>query len=177
VLRSALEPAPPGALSSTIGARIAAGFAAQPVAQRRQQVIRTAADFIGAPYLWGGRSVPLREFPSKIAGVDCSGLVNLAFRATALNIPRDAHEQWMRAKKIDQPEPADLIFLSEQNHPAKIVHVMLYAGEGGLIEAPGTGLMVRRIEAAKRLGRPLSEVKSGDVIDGQTISFGSYLAQ
>ena len=67
------------------------------------------------------------------------------------------------------------MFLSKPNDPSTIVHVMLYAGDGWLIEAPGTGLVVRRISVAERLGRPLNQLKPGDRIHEQTISFGTYL--
>jgi len=168
VLRSAIQPVSPR------DAAPASATTHLPLPQQRQAIVRAAEAFIGTPYLWGGRSPATAG--AATTGVDCSGLVNLAYRSVGMQIPRDAHEQWMRATNIERPEPADLIFLSEKNHPAKIVHVMLDAGDGWLIEAPGTGLTVRRIEAAKRLGRPLRELKSGDVIDGQTMSFGSYLA-
>jgi len=132
----------------------------------RQAVIRSAGLFIGDPYYWGGRS------PS---GVDCSGLVNLAYRSAGVAIPRDAHEQFLRAKRVTTLQPGDLIFLSERSNPERIVHVMLYAGEGEIIEGPGTGKAVHRIALAKRLGRPLDELSPGAVVDEQTVFFGSYL--
>lgn len=133
---------------------------------RRQTVIRNAALFVGDPYYWGGRSPD---------GIDCSGLVNLAYRSAGVDVPRDAHEQFLRAKPVTALQPADLIFLSERSNPKRIVHVMLYAGEGEIIEGPGTGLTVRRIALADRLGQPMDQLAPGDVIDGQTVFFGSYL--
>lgn len=141
-------------------------LAALSPANRRQAIIRQAALFVGDPYYWGGRS------PS---GVDCSGLVNLAYRGAGLNIPRDAHEQFLRAHPVAALQPADLIFLSEPSNPARIVHVMLYAGEGEIIEGPGTGLTVRRIALTQRLGRSTEQLAPGGIIDGQTVTFGSYL--
>lgn len=102
----------------------------------RQNIIRAAKLFLGTPYLWGGRSG---------SAVDCSGLVNLAYRASGIDVPRDAHEQWMLAKPITKNElkPADLIFLAKENAPKTIVHVMLFLGKDDFIEAPGTGKTVR----------------------------------
>lgn len=148
-------------------------------ADRRQAVIRNAALFVGDPYYWGGRSpaggLTPKGSDAAVTGIDCSGLVNLAYRSAGVDIPRDAHEQFLRAKSISALQPADLVFLSERSNPKRIVHVMLYAGEGEIIEGPGTGLTVRRIALAQRLGRPLDEVSPGAVIEEQTVFFGSYL--
>ena len=142
---------------------------------RRRMIIRNAEQLLGDPYYWGGRS-PRAHPPSEtVTGVDCSGLVNLTYRTAGVDIPRDAHEQWLRARRIHTPQPADLIFLSERNNPRHIVHVMLYAGDGAVIEGPATGTVVRRINFAERLGRSLDQVPSGTLIDGQTVSYGSYL--
>lgn len=143
-----------------------------PLAERRQAVVRAAALLLGDPYLWGGRSP---ADPAQAAtGVDCSGLVNLAHRSAGIDIPRDAHEQSLRARPVHTLQPADLIFLSERHDPGRIVHVMLYAGDGQVIEGPGTGLAVRKIALTERLGKPAEPLAPGAVIDGQTLSFGSY---
>jgi len=150
-------------------------LAALPPLEQRRTIVRHAERFLGAPYFWGGRS-PVRDGPgSQVTGVDCSGLVNLAFRAAGIDIPRDAHEQFLRARRINALQPADLIFLSERSNPDHIVHVMLYAGDGEVIEGPGTGQPVRRIAITKRLGQSLDWLTSGAVVDGQTVSFGTYL--
>jgi len=43
-----------------------------------------ASHFLGAPYLWGGRSP---------TGFDCSGLVQMATFAVGVQLPRDSHQQ------------------------------------------------------------------------------------
>jgi cell wall-associated NlpC family hydrolase len=139
---------------------------------RRELILRNAHLFIGDRYYWGGRS-PVT--PDATSGVDCSSLVNLAYRAAGVTIPRDAHEQWMRATPVAALQPADLIFLSEQDHPKRIVHVMMYTGDNEVIEGPGTGAAVRLIAIQERLKKPLDALAPGDVIDGQTVYFGSYL--
>lgn len=144
--------------------------------ERRRAVLRAAGLFIGDAYYWGGRSpAAARGQPAGVTGVDCSGLVNLAHRAVGVDIPRDAHEQFLRAAPITALQPADLIFLSERSQPDRIVHVMLYAGNGALIEGPGTGEAVRRTTVAQRLGRPESELSPGVVVEDQTVFFGSFL--
>lgn len=46
--------------------------------------VAVALGFLGAPYLWGGRTV---------AGVDCSGLVQVARQAAGFDCPRDSDMQ------------------------------------------------------------------------------------
>ena len=155
--------------------------------ETREQVIRSAALLIGDPYYWGGRSPAARVDPAgppgtleasapvAVTGVDCSGLTNLAYRTAGIDIPRDAHEQYLRATPVQELQPGDLIFLSEAGNPNRIVHVMLYAGEGEIIEGPGTGTVVRRITMAQRFDQPRDWVTPGSVVDGQTVFFGTYL--
>ena len=52
---------------------------------------------------------------------------------------------------------------------------MLYAGDGDVIEGPGTGQAIRRIAIAQRLGEPLDGLAPGHVVKDQTVSFGTYL--
>ena len=124
----------------------------------REGIAQTARLFLGDPYYWGGRSA---------FKVDCSGLVGLTFQAHDITIPRDAHEQWMKARPIsrEQLAPGDLVFLSDAKDSQKITHVMLYVGNGRIIEGPGTGEKVREINLDQRLR----------AAQGRRVAFGSYL--
>ncbi len=148
---------------------------ALPIRERRQLILRNAQELLGDRYYWGGRSPRPSASTGRASGVDCSGLVNLAYRAAGIDIPRDAHEQFVRSHPILTPQAADLIFLSDPQHPRRIVHVMLYAGDGDLIEAPSTGSEVRRISVKDRLGQPLATLTPGTVVNGQAVFFGTYL--
>ncbi len=156
-------------------ARSLAELTGLPVEEKRRLVVRNAELFLGDGYYWGGRSPRDSRPTSQATGVDCSGLVNLAYRAAGIDVPRDAHEQYLRARKVGALRPGDLVFLSERGHPSHIVHVMLYAGEDQLLEAPNTGLTVRRVTVQDRLGRPTNQLKPGTVVDGQTVFLGAYL--
>jgi len=132
-------------------------------------ILDFATSVIGMPYAWGGMS--------NKPGFDCSGLVHLAFRKHLLRIPRDAHEQWMKAKPIHRKDlqPADLIFSAKADNPKKITHVALYAGDGMIIEAPQTGMVVRKVSLKEKYGKPLEKVESGDTVGERVIYFGTYL--
>jgi cell wall-associated NlpC family hydrolase len=145
-----------------------------PPQTKRQRIVQAASQLLDDPYVWGGRS-PFKNNAEMVTGVDCSGLVNLSYRTVGITIPRDAHEQFLRAKRVTHLQPADLIFLSDEDQPRKITHVMLYAGEGWLIEGPGTGLTVRRIGVTQRFGLPVEQLRPETQAGRRTVYFGTYL--
>lgn len=108
-----------------------------PTTPNREQLVNEARQFVGAPYLWGGRASPL---PHTVASVDCSGLVNLLYRAQGLDIPRDAHDQYLMSHPTDSLQPGDPLYLAKT---ARINHVILKLDETTFIEAPETGKTVR----------------------------------
>lgn len=67
----------------TEGGFIFAGHLA-PVSAQEADFVAVAARFLGLPYLWGGRSG---------AGMDCSGLVQMALTACGIACPRDSDMQ------------------------------------------------------------------------------------
>jgi len=135
----------------------------------RAALIDAAQQMLGTSYVWGGLS------PGH--GLDCSGLVHLTYRINGLKIPRDAHEQWMKATKIKRAQllPGDLIFSAKVAEPQKITHVAFYAGNAQIIEAPQTGLQSRTISFEEKYGAPLKSVESGQTVGERVIYFGRYL--
>ena len=97
------------------------------------ELLTTARQRLGLPYLWGGMSA---------YGLDCSGLVHLSLRALGLVVPRDAHDQQDAATPV-RPEDVragDLLFFARDGQPAH--HVGIATGDGGMLHAPETGAVI-----------------------------------
>ncbi len=150
----------------------------------RKAIIRTAELFLGTPYLWGGRSICWPELsgsaagPSRniITGVDCSGLVNLVFRANGVNLPRDARDQWRFARRISPHDlkEGDLLFLSPAGDPAEMDHVMIFSDGESFLEAPETGENVRRFTFQEKFGMNLEGLmRNGLLTEQRRLSCGT----
>jgi cell wall-associated NlpC family hydrolase len=90
---------------------------------------------LGVPYVWGGVGP---------AGYDCSGLVQAAYRAAGLSLPRTAQEQYDAGPHVPagaQLEPGDLVFFGFGQHAVE--HVGIVVGPGEMVDAPHTGTVVR----------------------------------
>ena len=146
-----------------------------PVRERGADVVKTARLFLGAAYLWGGRSMPMPWSRGPVMGVDCSALINLVFRALHLDVPRDAQDQWATATAIPARSlrPGDLIFLSQRGEAGSVNHVMLSLGGERFIEAAETGdiVAIRTFSQIFGLGlRALEEV--GFAVHDRRLYFG-----
>jgi hypothetical protein len=75
----------------------------------REQLIRTAGNFIGVPYLWGGTS------PEN--GFDCSGLVMAVYQLNGLDLPRTSRDQFEAGAPIEKERlmKGDLVFFANGN--------------------------------------------------------------
>ncbi len=138
-------------------------------------LVKTARLFLGAAYLWGGRSMPMPWSRGPLMGVDCSGLVNLVFRVLHIDLPRDAHDQWLTATAVAPQalRPGDLIFLSRQGDAGSVDHVIFSLGGEQFIEAAETGGIVRIRTFSQRFGLSLRALgESGLTVHGRRISFG-----
>jgi len=118
------------------GSQVAPGTlrpaATRPLPRTRADIVRTAKQFLGLHYLWGGLSA---------WGYDCSGLTWAAYRAHGITIPRDADAQFAAGTPVplSQVQPGDLLFYE---HPV-VGHVSMALGDGLMIEAPNSRSEVR----------------------------------
>ncbi len=95
----------------------------------KSSLVDTALLFIGAPYLWGGRT----HF-----GIDCSGFTQMVYRLNGHKLLRDASQQATQGEAlsfIEESEPGDLAFFD--NAEGAIVHVGIIMEDNYIIHAHG----------------------------------------
>jgi cell wall-associated NlpC family hydrolase len=86
-------------------------------------VLAEARAYLGSPYEWGGMSE---------RGIDCSGLVHMAFRRVGRVIPRDSSQQEGAGEPVvagDDLRPGDLLCYPD--------HVAFWLGDGRILHASG----------------------------------------
>lgn len=121
-------------------------------------IISTALDFIGVPYMWGGTS---------IKGVDCSGLTRMVWFMNGILLPRNASAQANAGLPVEVTADTD-------DFPAETAETL--AGLPGFKDE-----MLRRISHLQKgdlvfFGTPASTDKDGNLISDERISHvGIYI--
>jgi len=126
-------------VSSFNNQSLADGIVNPPPDSKANIAIDAAMKYIGTWYVWGGASH---------SGVDCSGLIMLAYDAAGIYFPHYSGAQYqdtMRVPLVDI-EPGDLLFYGYDGDQ----HVAMYVGGGKMIEAEMTGTQVHVVPV--RLG-------------------------
>jgi cell wall-associated NlpC family hydrolase len=120
---------------------------AGPTGTQADQAVAFVYSQLSCPYVYGGTG------PCHM-GFDCSGLVQAAWAAAGVQLPRDTYEDWAALPHIPVAsiEPGDLLIYDGEGH------VAMYVGGGYIIDAPQTGLDVEKI--------PMSTSWYADNLDG-----------
>ena len=86
----------------------------------RDSLVKTAKDFIGVPYLWGGQSVD--------DGFDCSGLTMTVYQLNGMNLPRHSMRQFDAGTSISKDElrKGDLVFFAKKRNKPCFARGNLY---------------------------------------------------
>jgi cell wall-associated NlpC family hydrolase len=103
-----------------------------PTATQAEKAVAFVYAQLGKPYVWGATGP---------GSYDCSGLVQAAWAAAGVSIPRVTYDQWASLPHISTSalQPGDLLFYDGQGH------VSMYVGGGYIIDAPRTGLNVQKV--------------------------------
>jgi gamma-D-glutamyl-L-lysine dipeptidyl-peptidase len=139
----------------------------------RSAIMNLGGQLIGAPYLWGGRSAydPYNEL--QITSLDCSALSNLLYSFAGIDLPRDAHDQFLGCKEIEfkSLKTADFIFLADNANLDRMSHVMLYLKDDTMLESTIDPGCVRFVEGKEKLGCSLSSLRSGEITNKYLVKF------
>ena len=153
-------------------------------------ILEKAADQLGTPYRYGGKSPE---------GFDCSGFVFYLYNPTLPSIPRISRDMARTGSPVSSGSwsPGDLLFYATGSNPEHINHVAIWYGEGYIIHSisngPETGVVMtpanssywknhyigsRRVlpfteertapEEEGEIGNANNETGSGSVFSGQT---------
>ena len=114
-------------------------------AARAGDAVEEARSFLGAPYLWGGMTA---------LGIDCSGLVHMAWRRLGRLVPRDAWQQADAGTPVDEPRYGDLAVYGGEG----VTHIAFWLGDGRVLHAAGGREVVEEAEPG-----PLREIRRGFV--------------
>lgn len=95
----------------------------------RDLIVSYALMYYNTPYLWGGRSP---------YGIDCSGFVQIVYRMSGIDLPRDASQQVLSGQNLsflEEALPGDLAFFGDDL--GNITHVGIIWEQNRIIHASG----------------------------------------
>jgi cell wall-associated NlpC family hydrolase len=138
---------PAGTTSGAVGV-VADSVPATPASAEVQAVVQTALDVMGTPYRWGGTSAD---------GFDCSGLIQYAYSAHGIMLPRTSADQARQGTAVDRSLPAlvpgDILTFSGGAGGSQVNHVGLYIGGGEFIHSATNGVQKSRLSATDPYGK------------------------
>ena len=144
---------------------LAQGFELPALTVWQTRILKTAARFIGYPYVWGGTSENA-EAPFGVqapGGFDCSGFVWRVYKLqayanegklAAVIRGRTTYEmsgEVPRSKRIPlaKLQPADVLFFGARgprSQPSEVDHTGIYLGNGWFIHSSGYGVAIAQLQ-------------------------------
>lgn len=103
-------------------------------------VVQTAIESLGTPYVWGG---------TLDNGFDCSGLIQYAYAEHGIRIPRtsrdQAHAGGVVTPVVEALRPGDILLFAAQPGGG-VSHVGMYVGELKFIHSSNQGVKLSRLD-------------------------------
>ena len=99
-----------------------------------QQIVNTAMQYIGTPYVWAGTSPE--------TGFDCSGFVYYVYGQNGYKLNRVAQSMYYNGEDVDlnNLQAGDVLLFGSSVY--NIWHTGIYVGDGVFIHSPSTGYTV-----------------------------------
>lgn len=87
--------------------------------------VEKARSYLGAPYVWGGMTE---------RGIDCSGLIHMAYRRLGRLVPRDSDQQEEAGRLVEPHDirPGDLITYGDGD---RCTHIAFWLGDGRILHS------------------------------------------
>lgn len=104
-----------------------------PSSELAGKAISFAHSQLGKPYVWGAAGPE---------AFDCSGLMQQAWHAAGIEIPKFSNTQYLQGGSpvpVNQAQPGDLVFWGYGRDPHAVHHVAMYLGDNKVLQAPQPG--------------------------------------
>ena len=105
--------------------------------QQDRDPLEEARSFLGSPYEWGGMTG---------RGIDCSGLVHMAYRRVGRLVPRDADQQEVAGQElpVEALTPGDLVTYGRGK---RADHIAFWVGDGRILHSRAGAGVVEELES------------------------------